>query len=109
MGRESIGEFEQLVLLAVMRLDEEANGMSILDEIKERTGRRVLRPAVYVALRRLEEKGLVAGSAGPSTPARGGRPKKSYRLTAAGLVAVRSARRALMAMWTGFESALDKP
>ena len=55
MPRESIGEFEQLVLLAILRLGDRAYGIPILEEIRGRTGRSVLRPAVYVALRRLED------------------------------------------------------
>lgn len=79
-GNASIGEFEQLVLLAILRLGDEAYGVSILEEIRTRTGRSVLRPAVYVALGRLEEKGLVVSRTGARLPERGGRARKYYRV-----------------------------
>lgn len=101
MSRESLGEFEQLVLLAVLRLDGEAYGVPILEEIRERTGRTVLRPAVYVALRRLEAKGWVRSRVGEPTPERGGRARKYYRVEPEGLALLRDARRALHAMWEG--------
>jgi PadR family transcriptional regulator PadR len=107
VSRESIGEFEQLVLLAVLRLGDDAYGLPILDEIRTQTGRSVLRPAVYVALRRLEQKGLVRSRLGASTPERGGRARKYFRVTAAGLERVQDARRALLSMWDGLSTVLD--
>lgn len=107
MSRESIGEFEQLVLLAILRLGEGAYGLPILEEIREQTGRSVLRPAVYVALRRLERKGLVASRPGQATPERGGRPRKYVSVTAEGLERLRECRRALLSMWNGLGAVLD--
>lgn len=107
MNRESVGEFEQLVLLAILRVGEDAYGIPILEEIRARTGRTVLRPAVYVALRRLEEKGLVRSREGEGPPERGGRPRKLYRVEPQGLELLRDARRALFSMWDGLQSALD--
>jgi DNA-binding PadR family transcriptional regulator len=79
-----LGEFEQLVLLALLRLGAEAYGVAIRDEIEERTGRRVTLGAVYTTLLRLENKRLVATRLGEPTPQRGGRRKKFYRPLAAG-------------------------
>lgn len=76
----SLGEFEQLVLLAMVRLDEDAYGVTILREIERRTKRRASLGAVYTTLARLERKGYVAHEIGEPTPERGGRRKKIYRL-----------------------------
>lgn len=107
MSKNTIGEFEQLVLLAVLRLGDRAYGVPILDEIHRRTGRSVLRPAVYVALRRLEEKGLLRSTEGDPIPERGGRARKYYRVEPNGLAVLRDARRDLLNMWDGIEAVLD--
>ena len=108
MPRESIGEFEQLVLLAILRLGDGAYGIPILEEIRGRTGRSVLRPAVYVALRRLEDKGLVRSRLGGGTEERGGRAVKFYDLEAEGLALLQDSRKALFRMWEGVEPCLDE-
>jgi DNA-binding PadR family transcriptional regulator len=108
MSRGTIGEFEALVLLAILRVGEEAYGVPILEEIRRRTSRDVLRPAVYVALRRLEQKGLVRAVKGRGTPARGGRPRKFYEVAPEGLAALREARNDLLSMWDGLEAVLDR-
>ncbi len=100
MGKRSLGEFELLVLLAVLRLgDEDAYAVSIVDEIGERTGRRVRRAAVYTALQRLESKGLVATWLGEPRPERGGKARRSVRVEPAGVQAIREAQSALQNMW----------
>lgn len=109
MGRESIGEFEQLVMLAILRLGDEAYGIPIVDEIKHQTGRKVLRPAVYVALRRLEEKGLVGSWKGEATPERGGRARRYFRVEPEGLERLRESRRVLLNMWAGAQAVLNEP
>lgn len=103
MSRESIGEFEHLVLLSILRLGRHAYSIAILEEIRSRTGRAVLRPAVYVALRRLEEKGLVRSRLDDASDLRGGRARKYYRVEAEGLEMIREARNALVSMWEGLE------
>lgn len=108
MPRESVGEFEQLVLLAILRLGDGAYGIPILEEIRERTGRAVLRPAVYVALRRLEEKELIRSRLADPTNRRGGRPVKYYELEAEGLGLLRESRRALFNMWEGLGPLVDE-
>ena len=71
MSQQTLGEFEQLVLLAIAHLRGEAYGVPIVEEIERRTGRRVARAAVYVALRRLEDKGFVSSRMGEPVPERG--------------------------------------
>ena len=97
--RESLGEIEHLVLLALLRLGERSYGVPILEEIAARTGRHVSRPAVYIALRRLEAKKLVSSRLGERTAERGGRAKRYFSLTAAGHRQMDATRKALMNMW----------
>lgn len=107
MARESIGEFEQLVLLAILRLGDDAYGNLIHREIGQRTGRRVMRPAVYVALRRLEDKGLVSSSEGGKTKSRG-RARRYFKVSKAGVSGLRNARQALAGMWSGIDELLEQ-
>jgi DNA-binding PadR family transcriptional regulator len=109
MPRESVGEFEQLVLLAILRLGAGAYGVPIIEEIRAQTGRTVLRPAVYVALRRLEEKGLVRSHQEDANAQRGGRARKYYEVKAEGFELLREARQALARMWDGLEPRFDEP
>lgn len=102
MGRYP-GEFEQLVLLAVVQLEGEAYGVAIREEIERRTGRDVAMGAVYTTLDRLEGKGYLRSSVGEPTPERGGRRKKFYRLRAAGQEAMAESWRALRRMAEGLE------
>lgn len=108
MSRGSVGEFEALVLLAILRVGEDAYGVAILEEIRRRTNRSVLRPAVYVALRRLEQKGLVRARPGEAARERGGRQRKYYEVAREGVAAVREARNDLLSMWDGLEAVLDQ-
>jgi DNA-binding PadR family transcriptional regulator len=108
MSDETAGEFEQMVLLAILHVGDEAYGVPLVEEIRRRTERAVLRPAVYVALRRLERKGLVRSRLGEARPERGGRARKCYRVTAAGLDILRDARRDWLAMWDGLQGVLDE-
>lgn len=107
MADERAGEFEQMVLLALLHLGEEAYGVSVIEEIHRRTNRDILRPAVYVALRRLEQKGLVESRLGQKRPERGGRARKHYSVTPAGMNVVRDARAAWLSMWDGLQPFLD--
>lgn len=100
---DSLGEFEHLILLAVLRLDADAYGMRVRREISERTARDVTIGAVYATLDRLEEKGLLAAALSDPTPERGGRAKKSFRLTGAGIEAVNRSRQELNSMLEGLE------
>jgi len=107
MGRDALGEFEQLVLLAVLRLGEQAYGVPVVEEISRRTSRDVSRASVYVTLRRLDRKGLLETSLGDPTPERGGRAKKFYTLSEEGLRALAEARSDFLNMWDGVESAVE--
>jgi DNA-binding PadR family transcriptional regulator len=96
---EHLGEFEQVVLLAVAQLGGTGYGVTVRQEIQRRTGRRVSLGAVYSTLVRAEEKGYVAGFEGESTSVRGGRAKRHYRLLPAGAGALKATRRMLDRMW----------
>jgi len=98
---EYLGEFEQMVLLAVARLDQEAYGIAILEELIATTGTEAAVASVYAALDRLERRGLVASSMGESTPERGGRAKRFFRLLPAGAEALHRSRNALDSLWDG--------
>ena len=110
MGRDSLGEFEQLVLLAILHLDTPGDvyGVPIVEEIERRTNRRVARAAVYIALRRLEHKGHVTTWMGEPTPERGGKSRRCVRVTRAGLQALRDTRQAFDDMWRGLDPGLEK-
>jgi PadR family transcriptional regulator PadR len=98
-----LGEFEHLLLLALLRLGEDAYGVTIRETLRERTGRDVSFGAIYSTIRRLETKGLVRSSVGDPTPVRGGRAKKLLTVTARGRVAVRDAQRAFGRMAEGLK------
>jgi PadR family transcriptional regulator PadR len=98
-----LGEFEQVVMLAVMRSGEAAYGVSIRREIHERAGRDVSLAAVYKTLTRLEEKGLVIARVGEPTAERGGRRKRYYAVTAAGTRSVRDSVEVLRKMTRGLD------
>lgn len=108
MPRESLGEIEHLVLLALLRLGDHSYGVPILEEIEARTGRSIARAAVYIALRRLEEKGLVTSRMGEATAARGGRAKRYFTLTAAGHRQLAATRSALLSMWANVTHKIGK-
>jgi PadR family transcriptional regulator len=104
-----LGEFEQLVLLAILRAGQDAYGVSVRRAIVDRSGRDISLAAVYKTLTRLEEKGLVATRVGEPTPERGGRRKRYYTLTAAGQSAVRQSVDVLRRMMRGLDLGLDTP
>ena len=99
-GGSFIGEFEQVVLLAVARLDD-AYGMTVRREIERQTGRDVSIGSVYITLDRLLSKGYVAEHAGSPTPTRGGRSRRIFTLTKAGASVLETARAIQEAMWRG--------
>lgn len=101
--REHLGEFEQIVLLAILRLQDEAYGVPIRREIEEKTGRSLTVGALYRTLDRLEDKGYLRSSFSDPTPERGGRSKRYFRLKAAGVRALDESREALDAMWQGVD------
>lgn len=103
----ALGDFEQLVLLGVLRLGDDAYGAAIRQEIHARSGRDVSINAVYTTLDRLEHKGLLRSWIGDPTPQRGGRRRKFYALRPAGLAAMRHAYHAFRAMADGLEGRLE--
>ena len=103
-----IGEFEQLVLLALMRLGNGAYGAAIMREIRERSGREIAVGTMYMTLARLEEKKLICAYVGQPTPQRGGRRRKHYLLDTAGQRALGRAYRVFTTMAEGIEGELAK-
>lgn len=98
-SREFLGGFELLVLLALIRLEDEAYGVPISQVIEEMSGRVVALGSVYITLGRLEAKGLVSSRLGEPTALRGGRAKTYFRITAKGLRDVRRAQQTLTRLW----------
>jgi DNA-binding PadR family transcriptional regulator len=99
MGRDTLADFELLVVLASIRLGpDEAYTVSIAEEIRERTGRPVRRANVFTALQRLEDKGLISTRRGEPHPERGGRPPRLVKVEPAGVAAARAAGDAILAM-----------
>lgn len=99
MPRDLLTGFELMILLAILRIGEDAYGVQIAREIEVTGGRRALLGAVYAALGRLERNGLVTSTIGAPTRERGGRAKRFFRVTGRGLRAVRDTRQALVALW----------
>lgn len=94
-----LGEFEQMVLLAILQLDGEVYGVPIVEEIERRTGRTVSRSAVYVTLRRLEKKGLVTSWMSEPSGERGGKGRRCVQVEPEGVELLREARHAMNRMW----------
>lgn len=108
MGKGNyLGEFEQVVLLALLQLGDEAYGMTIRRAIEEQTERHVAIGAIYATLERLERKALVRSELMDPTPVRGGRAKRFYRLVPKGADALRRSREMLTKMWEVVESHPD--
>lgn len=108
MQRKHLGEFEIVVLLAALRLGEDdAYAVSIVDEIHDTASRVVQRAAVYVALRRLEDKGLVSTRLGPPVPERGGKARRLVKVEPEGLRALRSSVDSMRRMASGLETLLE--
>jgi len=110
----SLGEFEQLLLFALLRLGDDAHGVALRREIETRTSRVVSAGAVYTAMERLEARGYVASNIGEPTPQRGGKRKKHYRLEKAGARALSRSYRSLSEMARGVapklaQAASDEP
>jgi PadR family transcriptional regulator len=101
--RDYLGEFEHIVVLALLRLEDRAYGVTVRQEIEFRTKREVSIGAVYATLDRLESKGYVKSRRGDPTPERGGRAKRFFRVTAKGMTAVNRTQRALQKMAHGLD------
>ena len=101
--RDYLGEFEHVVILALLRLSDRAYGVTVRQELEARTGREVSIGAVYATLDRLEAKGYVKSVFGEPTPERGGRSKRFFRVTAKGISAVNRTQRALQNLTEGLD------
>ena len=100
--------FEQIVLIAILRLGDDAYAIPLRQEIEERTGRSVARGALYTALERLEAKQFVVSRMSAPLPERGGRSRRYYAVTPAGLEAIKAARHSLLQLWQGLEGTLER-
>jgi len=100
-SRDYLGEFEHVVILALLRLGDQAYGVTARQEIEARIGREVSIGAIYATLDRLEAKGYVKSQFGDPTPERGGRSKRFFRVSAKGVAAVNRTHRALQSMTEG--------
>ena len=104
-----LGEFEQMVMLALLRLGPDAYGASVCAEIETRSGRTVSVSAVHTTLDRLEQKGLVRSRVGEPTPQRGGKRKRHYEVAALGMKSLQASYRSLRNMSDGLEDLLGEP
>jgi PadR family transcriptional regulator PadR len=102
-GSGSLGEFEHIVLLALLQLEDRAYGVTVRQEIEARTSREVSIGAVYATLDRMQAKGYVKSFWGEPTAERGGRSKRFFRVTAAGVKALKQTRQALHRMAEGLD------
>jgi len=109
MPPATLGELEQLVLLAIARLGDDAYGVTVRREIAVRTRRDLSFGSVYTTLTRLEAKGFVASRVGAPTPERGGRRKKHYLISAAGRRALHRSLNAIRTMARGIDASWEMP
>lgn len=108
MGRLLSGDVEHFVLVAILLLGGESYAVPVVSAIESRTGRKIAKAAVYIALRRLEEKGLLTSRLGDPTPERGGKAKRFFSVTKAGARQLRDARAAFEQMWDGADLLIRK-
>lgn len=108
MTKTKLGELEEQILLALLRLDGESYAVPVADELSAVTGRDVSPATAYMVMRRLEEQGLLVSSVGTSHPDRGGRPRRFYSVVDEMAVPLLSrSREAMLALWDGLEPRLD--
>ena len=108
MGKDTLGEFEELVLLAALRLGDSAYGLSITDEIVETARRPAVRASVYVTLRRLEKRGLISTRRESPDEAPSGKPRRFVTVEPRGIELLRESRRSMQRMWSGLEDVLEE-
>jgi len=104
-----LGEFEQLLLLAVLRLGADAHAPDVARELETRAGRIISRGHLYTTFDRLEQKGLIRWKLAPGGAIRDSLPRRLYTVTPAGVAALRAWRGTLRRMWRGLEAVLDEP
>lgn len=108
MAKETLGEFEHQVLLAILRLGGDAYSVPLVVELEERTGREVAQAAVFIALRRLEKKGLLTSRFDDRAVAETGRVRRYFRPTPEAIERLKETRRKLVRLWEGLETRLDE-
>ena len=108
MAKNLLGEFEHHVLLALLRQGEEGYSVPIVMELEERTGREVSPAAVFIALQRLERRGLVVSDLRSASPVEGGRKRRYYTVTEEAKSRIREARRAYLNLWDGLAPVLEE-
>jgi len=108
MGRDTLGDFEHQVLLAVLRLGGEAYSVPVVLELEERTGREIAQAAVFIVLRRLEKKGLLKSRFQDGNASDTGRTRRYFGLTPLAIERLRESRQALVRLWDGVEAKLDE-
>ena len=108
MPRLALGEFEHQVLLAILHLGGRAHSAPVVAAIEDKTGRNASPAAVYIALRRLEDRGLVRSQKADPHPERGGRGRRTFVVTAAGLTKLRESRRTLETFWAGLDLVFEQ-
>ena len=107
MAPRYLGEFEQMVLLAILQLKDEAYALSILTELDDRASRSVSRGTLYKTLERLETKGFLEWNPEAGSPARGGHPRRRFTVTGRGVTALRESREALRKLWEGLDGVTE--
>ncbi|MGD2124229.1 MAG: PadR family transcriptional regulator [Gemmatimonadota bacterium] len=107
MAKDLLGELEHHVLLALLHQGEEGYSVPIVLELEERTGREVAQAAIYIALRRLESKGLLTSALRVAPEEEGGRERRYFKLTAEGIARLREARDGFLNLWKGLEPVLE--
>lgn len=101
---ETLGELEHQLLLALLHIGSESHAVPLVDLLEQLTERRVSPTGAYTVLRRLEKRGYVTSRLGPSTPERGGRPKRLFTISSQALPVLRKTRRELEALWVGLDA-----
>lgn len=107
MAPRFLGEFEQMVLLAILQLKDEAFALSVLSELDQRVGRSVSRGTLYKTLERLEAKGYLQWDAEDGSPERGGHPRRRFSVTGRGITALRESREAFRKLWDGLDDLVE--
>lgn len=107
MSKQTLGEFEHQVLLAILRLEGESYSVPIVLELEERTGREIAQAAVFIALRRLEKKGLLTSRMDERAVEETGRVRRYFKTTPAALDRLRESRRAYARLWEGLDAVLE--
>lgn len=106
--KKFLGEFEQMIVAAVLRLDDEAYGTSIIDFLTRNTGRKVSSGALSITLDRMERKGLIESELADPSQERAGRPRRYIRVTPVGVALARDSRKALLNLWHGIEGTYEE-